>query len=116
MEFNLHGHNRTTIKPGVVGTAINGTIRLLSDFEVRYSILFNFYNHHFNIFDSWLAIHAQRAPGNPSHVSYHSFRISMINLTDGFPVDHELMINSFAAAFFKMGLIGQANNKNVSDR
>ena len=36
MEFTLHGHNRTTIEPGVVGTAINGTIRLLSDFEVRY--------------------------------------------------------------------------------
>ena len=43
MEFNLHGHNRTTIEPGVVGTAINGTIRLQSDFEVRYSILINSY-------------------------------------------------------------------------
>ena len=35
MEFNLHGHNRTNFLPGVVGTAINGTIRLQSDFEVR---------------------------------------------------------------------------------
>ena len=43
MKFNLHGHNRDTIEPGVVGTAINGTIRLQSDFEVRYSSLFNSY-------------------------------------------------------------------------
>ena len=41
MESNLHGHNRDTIEPGVVGTAINGTIRLQSDFEVRYSTLIN---------------------------------------------------------------------------
>ena len=36
MEFDLHGHNRTAIEPGIVGTAINGTIRLQSDFEVRH--------------------------------------------------------------------------------
>ena len=46
MKFDLHGHNRATtpnnvtIEPGIVGTAINGTIRLQSDFEVRYSSLF----------------------------------------------------------------------------
>ena len=74
LEYDLYtGHNRTTIEPGVVGTAINGTIRLLSDFEVRYSSLFNFHIHHFDIFCSWLVIHAQHAPGNPSHVSHNSF-------------------------------------------
>ena len=31
-----------------------------------------------------------------------------------FPADHELMTSHFAAAFFKMGLLGQANNHNVS--
>ena len=36
-------NNRTTIEPGVVGTAINGTIRLQSDFEVSYSTLINSY-------------------------------------------------------------------------
>jgi hypothetical protein len=68
MKFDLHGHNRTTIEAGIVGTAINGTIRLESDFNVRY--LFNSYIHHFDIFGRWLAIHAQRALGNPSHVSF----------------------------------------------
>ena len=34
---------------------------------------------------------------------------------DGCLVDHELMITKFAAAFFKMGLLGQANNYNVSN-
>ena len=72
MEFKSHGHNRTSIEPGVVGTAINGTLRLQSDFEVRYSSLFNLYIYHFDIFGSWLAIHAQHAPGNPLHVSRHS--------------------------------------------
>ena len=73
MEFNLHGHNRTSIKPGIVGTAINGTIRLQSDFEVRNLTMFDSYTH-FDIFGSWLAIHAQHAPGNPSHVSHYSFQ------------------------------------------
>ena len=51
LEYDLYiGHNRTTIEPGVVGTAINGTIRLLSDFEVRYSGLFNSHIHHSDIF------------------------------------------------------------------
>ena len=46
VKFDLHGHNRATmvnnvtISPGIVGTAIEGTIRLQSDFEVRYSSLF----------------------------------------------------------------------------
>ena len=80
MEFDLHRHNRTEILPGIVGTAINGTIRLQSDFEVRYSSLLNSYIHHFDIFGSWPAIHAQHAPGNPSHVSHysHSFHKLMI--------------------------------------
>ena len=78
MEFDLHGHNREQILPGIVGTAINGTIRLQSDFEVRYSSLFNSYNHHFDIFGSWLAIHAQHASGNPSLVSQHYFHVLMI--------------------------------------
>ena len=75
MEFHLYEDDRTQIVPGVVGTAIDGTIRLQSDFEVRYyNLLKPYYINHFDIrdFDSWLAIHAQRAPGNPSHVS-HSF-------------------------------------------
>ena len=75
MEFDLHGHNRTQILPGIVGTAIEGTIRLQSDFEVRCSGLFNPYNHRFDIFGSWLVIHAQHAPGNPSLVSHHSFHV-----------------------------------------
>ena len=72
MEFDLvHGHNRDLPAPaGVVTNSINGTIRLLSDFEVRYSSLFISYAHHFDIFGSWLVIHAQHAPGSPSHVSY----------------------------------------------
>jgi hypothetical protein len=32
-----------------------------------------------------------------------------------FPVNHSLMVDSFAAAFFKMGLLGQADNHDVSD-
>jgi hypothetical protein len=75
MKFDLYGHNSAEILPGIVGTAINGTIRLTSDFEVRYSGLFNSYTHHFDIFGSWLAIHAQHAPGNPSLVSRHSFHV-----------------------------------------
>ena len=39
----------------------------------------------------------------------------MVILTDGFPVSHSTMNNAFAAAFFKMGLIGQAKNRNVSN-
>ena len=51
MEFNLHKRNRTKILPGIVGTAINGTIRLQSDYEVRCSSLFKPYNiSHFDIF------------------------------------------------------------------
>jgi hypothetical protein len=72
MEFNLHGHNRTDFEAGIVGTAINGTIRLQSDFEVRYSSLFNSYIHH-SIFGSCPAIRVQHASGNPSQVSRHSF-------------------------------------------
>ena len=52
MEFDLvHGHNRDLPAPaGVVTNSINGTIRLLSDFEVRYSGLFNSHIHHSDIF------------------------------------------------------------------
>ena len=39
----------------------------------------------------------------------------MVILTDGFPVSHSTMNNAFAAAFFKMGLLGQAHNNNVSN-
>ena len=119
IEFNLHGHNRTSIEPGIVGTAINGTIRLQSDFEVRNSSLNNSYIHHFDIF--WkLARDPRTACTWQSFARESSFYscIQMLRIiwTDVFPVDHQLMINSFAAAFFKMGLLGQANNQNVSNR
>jgi len=68
----------TTIEPGIVGTTINGTIRLLSDFEL--------------------------ARDSRTACTWQSFA-----------TNHQLMINSFAAAFFKMGLLGQANNKNLID-
>ena len=42
-------------------------------------------------------------------------QILMVILTDGFPVSHSTMNNAFAAAFFKMGLLGQAHNNNVSN-
>ena len=35
--------------------------------------------------------------------------------SDFLPVNHQTMINAFAAAFYKMGLIGQGNNHNVSN-
>ena len=92
--------NRTSIEPGIVGTAIEGTIRLQSDFEVRYySSLFKFYIHHFDIFFWQLSRDPRTA------CTWQSFA-----------VDHQLMIDSFAAAFFKMGLLGQANNHKVSNR
>ena len=72
MEFNLHEHNRTSFEAGIVGTAINGTIRLQSDFEVRYSSLFDSYIHHL-ISGSCPATHVQHASGNPTQVSHHSF-------------------------------------------
>jgi cytochrome c peroxidase len=67
-----------TIEPGIVGTSINGTIRLLSDFALAR--------------DSRTACFWQ-----------------------AFATDHQLMTEKFAAAFFKMGLLGQANNKNLID-
>jgi len=66
------------ILPGIVGTAINGTIRLQSDFEL--------------------------ARDSRTACTWQSFAL-----------DHQLMIDSFAAAFFKMGLLGQANNKKLID-
>ena len=69
----IHGRNRAENSPGLVGTAMSGIIRLQSECEVRYSSLFDSYNYHFDIFGSWLAIHAQHASGNPSRVSYHSY-------------------------------------------
>jgi cytochrome c peroxidase len=68
----------TEILPGIVGTAINGTIRLQSDFELAR--------------DSRTACFWQ-----------------------DFALNHQLMIEKFSAAFFKMGLLGQANNKNLID-
>ena len=46
MEFGLHRHNSEQILPGIVGTAINGTIRLQSDFEVGCSSLLASYIYH----------------------------------------------------------------------
>ena len=113
-------NNRTTIEPGVVGTAINGTIRLQSDFEVSYSTLNNSYLE---------IILISLAAGSRSTHSMHlailrpwviiifmPFRVLMMIWTNGFPVNHTTMNDAFAAAFFKMGLIGQANNKNVSNQ
>ena len=111
-----HGHDRTTIEPGVVGTAIQGTLRLQSDFEVRYSRLFSSYFYH-SIFDSWPATIAQHASGNPSQVSHHFFLYTLeIYWTDGFPADPNLMKAKFADAFFRMGLLGQVDNKDVGNR
>ena len=106
MEFDLHGpSSRTEVLPVVAsGTSINDTIHLQSDFEVR---LYNsyFYIHHFVLFGSLLVIHAQHAPGNPSHVSHHPFHVLTVIWTDGLSVDHKLMIDWF-----------EANNKNVGNR
>lgn len=78
----LHGtlfpQGATRIEPGILGTAINGTIRLQSDFEL--------------------------ARDSRTACTWQSFA-----------VDHNLMSNSFASAFFKMGLLGQANNPNLVD-
>ena len=120
MDLNLQWHNRATIEPGVVGTAINGTIRLLSDFEVRYSILINSYIY-ISFWYLWqLARDPRTACTWQSFARESSFfsciQILMIILTDGFPVSHSTMNNAFAAAFFKMGLLGQAHNPNVSNR
>ena len=115
MEFDLHGHNREQILPGIVGTAINGTIRLQSDFEVRYSSLFNSYKSSF--WYLWqLARDSRTACTWQSFARESSFHVLIVIWMDGFSVDHQLMIDSFAAAFFKMGLLGQANNNNVSNR
>jgi len=76
--FPTDGATEVTIEPGVVGTAINGTIRLQSDFELA------------------------RDPRTAC--TWQSFAL-----------DHQLMIDSFSAAFFKMGLIGQAGNKKLID-
>ena len=119
--FYLHGHNRSAFPPGVVPTTINGTIRLESEFNVRFSSLFNSYIHHFDISGSWIAIHAQHAPGNHSHVGLPSHSFSCIHIliiiwTDGFPADQQLMSDSFAAAFFKVGLLGQPTIIMVSNQ
>ena len=121
MKFDLYGHNRATtpnnvtIEPGIVGTAINGTIRLQSDFEVRYSSLFLYSSF-------WYLLQLARDPRTAC--TWQSFAressffscIDDIIWTDEFPVDHKKMIDAFSAAFFKMGLIGQAGNKKVSNR
>jgi cytochrome c peroxidase len=62
----------------IVGTAIEGTIRLLSDFEVA------------------------RDPRTAC-------------TWQAYALDHQLMIDSFGAAFFKMGLLGQARNPKLID-
>ena len=81
MGFDSHERNRTEILPGIVGSSIEGTIRLQSDFEVRCSSLFKlYYIYLFDIFDSWLAIRAQLALGNPTHVSHHSFHMEYSSL------------------------------------
>ena len=117
MEFDLHEYNRTQILPGVVGTAINGTIRLQSDFEVRYSSL--------NPIIYIILMIYLTAGSWSSHSMYlailrtwvvSKYQSLMIIWTDQSPVNHELMINSFAAAFYKMGLLGQAKNRKVSNR
>ena len=120
MESDLHGHCRTTIEPGIVGTAINGTIRLQSDFEVRYSTLINSY-----IYIILISLAAGSRSTNSMHLAilrpwviilFMPFKVFMIIWTNGFPVNHTTMNNAFGAAFFKMGLLGQAHNPNVSNR
>ena len=46
-------------------------------------------------------------------ILFYTFEIVWM---DGFPADHDLMTTKFANAFFRMGLLGQANNHNVSNR
>jgi cytochrome c peroxidase len=70
--------NANATPVAIVETAINGTIRLLSDFEVA------------------------RDPRTAC-------------FWQAFALDHQLMIESFSAAFFKMGLLGQANNHKLID-
>ena len=114
MKFDLHGHNRATtpnnvtIEPGVVGTAIEGTIRLQSDFEVRHG-----YSSMFLYSSFWYLLQLARDPRTAC--TWQSFAressffscIDDIIWTDGFPIDHKKMIDAFSAAFFKMGLIGR---------
>jgi len=76
--FPTDGAIPVTIEPGAVASAINGTIRIQSDFELA------------------------RDPRTAC--TWQSFAL-----------DHQLMSDSFSAAFFKMGLIGQAGNKKLID-
>jgi len=66
------------IRGPIVGTAINGTIRLQSDFELA------------------------RDPRTAC-------------TWQAYALDHQLMSYSFGAAFFKMGLLGQARNRKLID-
>jgi len=68
------------------------------------------------IFGSWPVTHAQHASGKTLPVSHHYlFYYIDVFWTDGFSVSHSLMIEKFSAAFFKMGLLGQAHNRHVSN-
>jgi cytochrome c peroxidase len=70
--------NANATPVAIVETAINGTIRLQSDFELA------------------------RDPRTAC-------------FWQAYALDHQLMIDEFAAAFFKMGLLGQADNKDLID-
>jgi len=78
LDGTLFPQGATEILPGIVGTAIEGTIRLQSDFELA------------------------RDPRTAC--TWQSYALN-----------HGLMINSFAAAFYKMGLLGQGKNHNLID-
>ena len=58
---------------------------LISRFVIRACLIY-IYIYHFDIFGSWLAIHAQHATGKTSHVSHRSFHIDYYYgiWTDGF--------------------------------
>ena len=117
MKFNLHGHNRDTIEPGVVGTAINGTIRLQSDFEVRYSTLINSYIYLSNWYlwqlarDPRTACHWQNLARESSFFSYWLLLWYLNGWIHLSPVNHTKMIDKFGNAFVKMGNLGQKTGK-----
>ena len=115
IKFGSNGHIRPESTLAQSMTAINGTIRLQSDAEVRYSSLLSSYIYHFD-FGSWPTTLVHHATGKPMQVSDHSFfYTSIIVSTHAFPADHERMGIDFAAAFYKMSKLG-ADPNNVSIR
>ena len=93
---------------------VQSACNLISRFVIRPWLIRIYIS--FDIFGSWLAIHAQHATGNHSHVSHCSFHIDYYysiwtDVIQSFPVDHSKMIDKFGNAFVKMGNLGQKTGK-----